>query len=216
MSGTVSKLLSGAVIAIAFFSASSKAATYSNTNDGSYGYFIGFDTVEVGEVFTAPESHLTNFSFFSAHYPDNSHGDVDFIISAWSGVDSVGVPLYSTLLPYNPGQPVSAQNISVTLQRGQQYIAYLSSRGVPSATPGVMLAGNAVTDPLGGQAYVRFFGAAPGNGIPAGWFSASPNTNLSYSMTFTSAVPEPESYVMWLAGLGFICAVRSTGRKLRR
>ena len=70
----------------------------------------------------------------------------------------------------------------------------------------------------GDQSYARYFGvtASGGDVITKVVFSASSNAFESDNHAFISAVPEPETYAMLLAGLSLMGVVARRKRQLRR
>lgn len=185
---------------ILFTSIHSQATTYTNqgTNTGSIANLGAPGAFSFGETFTSPGGILQNFNFWADH--GDYAGNVVIGLAAWDGNKIVGPALYTSapILYEGSLQAIGTSNINLALPTGLTYVVYLTVIGV--------------TDPLS----MVTFRATHHNGgllkLFVSQHSEDPNVawlpwdggHLEFEANFTSAVPEPETYGMLLAGLGII------------
>jgi hypothetical protein len=181
-----------------------QAETYSNvdTNSATIYFFGAPDTTSYGQYFSSPGGILDSFTFYAAN---GSAGNVELTVAAWDGSKAVGSALYTTDLYYAGGsQALSAGSINLALAENTQYIVYLTVAGVDGAAAYVSFQGASGNGGLDGSfSYLNSSGVDPLT-LSETWDSNWTPANLSYTANFTSAVPEPETLAMLLAGLGLV------------
>jgi hypothetical protein len=159
-----------------------------------------------GQHFVAPsDSLLQNFNFYAS---EGDRGNVSFVISQWDGQKAVGPALFSQAnILYDAGsQALGANNINLSLTSGREYIAYLTTANQPSPMGNVFMESASHHGGLSGS-----FSALNSNGAdpllsPVAWTNL-PMINMMYTATFTTPVPEPETYA--LLGMGVIVLLAS-------
>lgn len=163
-------------------------------------------TTSYGQHFVAPsDSLLENFTFYAS---EGDRGSVSFVIAQWDGQKAIGPALFSqSNLLYDAGsQALGANNINLSLTSGHEYIAYLTTANQSSPMANVFMESASNNGGLSGS-----FSALNSNGAdpllsPVTWANLS-STNLMYTATFTTPVPEPETYA--LLGMGLIVLLAS-------
>ncbi|USX19552.1 PEP-CTERM sorting domain-containing protein [Oxalobacteraceae bacterium OTU3REALA1] len=204
------QLITTILIAAATFSGATHADTvYSNSDDGSDGisYMGDPDTTSYGQFFTAPGGFLKDFSF---HALSGVGGDVALVVAAWDGSKAVGPALYTSApINYEGGsQFLGASGINLALTAGTNYIAYLTVANVASPVAYVTLVGSDTATGLGGG--FRYLNSQLVDPLTLNddWSDYS-TLHLAYTATFgtATAVPEPGTYIMLLAGMGMMGVV---------
>ncbi len=180
------------------------AQSFSNSHNSTIYSFGQPDTTSYGQVFNSAGGTLTDWSFFA---DSGSAGNLGLVIAAWDGVKAVGPALYqSSVFSYAGGaQSLSFSGINKTFSSGS-YIAYLTVAGFNGAASSVGIAGsNSDGGMSGGFRFLNSAGVDPLT-LNQNW-STWHVANMQYSANFVSAVPEPESLALMLAGLGVVGAV---------
>jgi hypothetical protein len=164
------------------------------------------DSTSYGQHFIAPsDSLLQDFTFYAS---EGERGNVSFVIAQWDGQKAVGPALFSqSNIFYNAGsQALGANNINLSLTSGHEYIAYLTTANQQSPLSNVFMKGSNNDGGLsGGFRYLNTNGADPLLSSTA-WQSYS-SPDLMYTASFTTPVPEPETYA--LLGMGLIVLLAS-------
>jgi len=201
------------------------AATYTNVPSGAntglpFAYFGNAgnpsgDSPAVGEVFSlAADEVLSSFSFYAIGNVTQSivlniaqwNPDTNAKNQAFNFVGSTLLTSGSAVETYNAAggfTTLSFDNLSLSLDAGTKYVAYLTSSD--ATLTGIQLSRTqTAVDATGfgiGQANLS---TIPGNGwqLP---FGGSGFLSLQYTAV-TSPVPEPESIALLFAGLGVVGA----------
>jgi len=209
------------------FAGNALADTYTNVPSGAntglpFAYFGNAanpsgDSPKVGEVFfLTSNSTLSSFSFYAI---GNTSASLQLNIAQWNpdtnaknqAVNSVGSSLLTTgngVETYNTTggfTTISFDNLGLNLNANTKYIAYLTSND-PTVTGLQLSRTQTAADTSGfgiGNAYLS---TTPGTGwqLP---FNGNGFLSLQYTAVTAAPVPEPESYALMLAGLGFVGAV---------
>lgn len=216
-------VLAGLMLA---FAGSASAATYTNVPGGAntglpYAYFGNSplsgdgDSPKVGEVFSLTSAAtLSSFSFYAL---GNISASLQLNVAQWNAdtnaknqaINSVGPALLTTtgsaVETYNAAggfTTLAFDNLGLSLNANTKYVAYLSSN---DATVSHIQLSRTQTaqDASGFGLGFAYLSTTPGQGwqLP---FGGSGFLSLQY--TAVTAVPEPESYALLLAGLGLIGA----------
>lgn len=184
-----------------------QAATYQNTSFGYSGPLGPNQATSLGETFVAPEATLQDFSFYLSDLLSSSSGKATLVIAAWNSNDTVGKTLYSSAVSFTKSgfgnSPVGVSNIDLGLTVGSEYVAYLTVDGVSKAINNGFVVGGSDGGSIGTGLY----------GDSAFGSAYLPKSDLEYTARFTSAVPEPESYAMLLAGLVMTAGVAARRRR---
>jgi len=215
------KVLAGILLV---FAGNAFADTYTNVPSGAntgspFAYFGNAvnpsgDSPKVGEVFSLTSAAmLSTFSFYAL---GNTTASLQLNVAQRNldtnaknqAINSVGSALLTTTVTavetFNSTggfTTIEFNNLGLSLNANTKYIAYLTSSD-PTVT-GIQLSRTQTTaDTSGfgiGNAYLS---TTPGTGwqLP---FSGSGFLSLQYTAV-TAPVPEPESYAMLLAGLGWL------------
>jgi hypothetical protein len=202
------------------------AATYTNVPSGASTSlpFVSFgnaanpsgDSPKVGQVFSlSSDESLSSFSFYAI---GNISASLQLNLAQWNpdtnaknqATNFVGPSLLTTTgnasSIYNAAggfTTISFDNLGLSLDSDTKYIAYLTSND-PSVT-GIQLSRTQTTADISGFGIGNaFLSNIPGNGwqLP---FNGNGFLSLQYTAV-TTPVPEPESYALFLAGLGIIGA----------
>ncbi|QBC42140.1 PEP-CTERM sorting domain-containing protein [Iodobacter fluviatilis] len=155
-------------------------------------------TTSFGQHFMAISGTLQNFNFYAS---EGDRGYISFAIAAWDGQKAVGPALYTrSSFLYDAGsQALGASGLNLSLTAGKEYIAYLSTAAIASPAGNIwMKSANTNGGLSGGFASINSNGANPLS-LTQSWVNSA--TNLNYTATFTTAVPEPETYVLLSLGL---------------
>lgn len=206
------QLITAILIAAATFSGATHADTvYSNADDGTnaIAYMGDPDTTSYGQFFTAPGGFLKDFSF---HAVSGTSGDVAFVVAAWDGSKAIGPALYTSApINYEGGsQFLGASGINLALTAGTDYIAYLTVANIAAPLSYVTIAGSDTATGLGGG--FRYLNSELVDPLTLNndWSDYS-TLHMAYTATFgpatATAVPEPGTYVMLLAGMGMMGVV---------
>jgi len=185
---------------------SAEAITYSNFGAPGEGIssFGAPDSTNYGETFASTGGLLQDFTFYAKY---GVGGNVALVIAMWDGAKAVGPALYvSAPILYTGGnESIGAYEINLALQSNTNYIAYLTVAGIADPVVNVTMEGASSGGGLdGGFAYLNTQGVDPLQ-LSQDW-SSSQVRNLLYTANIT-AVPEPETYAMLLAGLGLVGAI---------
>ncbi|SEN54654.1 PEP-CTERM protein-sorting domain-containing protein [Duganella sp. CF517] len=204
------QLFTAIVIAAATLSGAAHADTvYSNADDGTsaIAYMGEPDTTSYGQFFTAPGGWLKDFSFQAL---SGASGDLALVVAAWDGSKAVGPALYTSApITYEGGsQFLGASGINLALTAGTNYIAYLTVANIASPVSYVTFAGSDSDTGLGGGFRYLNSNLTDPLTLSESW-NAFSTQHLAYTATFgtASAVPEPGTYVMLLAGMGMMGAI---------
>jgi hypothetical protein len=216
----ITRLTTAAAIAgSCAFAPAAFATTYSNTGGALSASCCLENQAPIGEVFNLSSAQsLTTWSFYAL---SGGGGTVDLTIAAWNGSHVVGPALYTTSTDYIGGYGPSSGNATLTfggidlaLSAGS-YIAFLGAGASASAADNVDLEDSSTDGGLGGD--LRFLNPyLLGDGDPlsytGAWAKWMPDRSLAYTATFSptvapTAVPEPDSIALLLAGLGLIGGV---------
>ncbi len=164
------------------------------------------DSTSYGQHFIAPsDSLLQDFTFYAS---EGERGNVSLVIAQWDGQKAVGSELFrQSNIFYDTGsQSLGANNINLSLTSGDQYIAYLTTANQTSPMANVFMKGSNNSGGLSsGFSYLNSNGADPLSSTTA-WSNYSV-PNLMYTASFTTPVPEPETYA--LLGMGLIVLLAS-------
>lgn len=196
---------------LALLAGMASAETFSNTHDNTIYYFGQPDTTSYGQVFTSAGGTLTDWSFYA---DEGNAGNLGLVIANWDGSKATGPALYqSSVFSYAGGaQALMFSGINHTFSAGT-YIAYLTVAGISGGASNVGIGGSNSNGGMpGGFRFLNSGGVDPLtlNNSWSSWGVA----NMQYSANFVSAVPEPESLALMLAGLGIVGAVaRHKARK---
>ena len=222
--GTAKLASAVAIAASCAFAPATFATTYSNTGGALSASCCMAYQAPIGEVFNLSSAQsLTTWSFYAL---SGGGGTVDLTIAAWNGSHVVGPALYSTSTNYIGGYGPSSGNATLTfggidlaLSSGS-YIAFVGVGASASAADNVDLEDSSTDGGLGGD--LRFLNPTLlGDGDPlsytGAWAKWMPDRSLAYTATFSptvapTAVPEPDSIALLLAGLGLI-GVAATRRR---
>lgn len=208
------------------FAGNLSAATYTNVPSGAntglpFAYFGNAanpsgDSPKVGQVFSlSAEETLSSFSFYAI---GNTNASFQLNVAQWNpstnaqnqATNIVGPSLLTTIgnatETYNSiggYTTINFDNLGLSLNSNTKYIAYLTSSD-PTVTGIQLSRTQTAQDTTGfgiGNAYLS---TTPGTGwqLP---FNGSGFLSLQYT-AITTAVPEPESYALFLAGFGLIAA----------
>jgi PEP-CTERM motif len=190
-----------AAICVTAISGMANAQGFSNSHSSTIYYFGQPDTTSYGQVFNTSGGTLANWSFYA---DSGNAGNLELVIANWNGAKATGPALYqSSIFAYTGGaQALSFSGINSALSAGS-YIAYLTVAGVTGAANSVGIAGSNTNGGMSGG--FRFLNSAGTDPLVLSNSWNSWNVpNMQYSANFVSAVPEPETYAMMLAGLGLI------------
>lgn len=204
------QLVTTILIAAATVCGATRADTvYSNSDDGTnaISYMGEPDTTSYGQFFTAPGGFLKDFSF---HALSGTSGDVALVVAAWDGSKAVGPALYTSApINYEGGsQFLGASGINLALTAGNNYIAYLTVANIAMPVSYVTIVGSGTATGLGGGFRYLNSGLVDPLTLNEGWSDYSV-PHMAYTATFgtATAVPEPGTYIMLLAGMGMMGVV---------
>jgi hypothetical protein len=209
---------------------SASAATYTNVPAGANTGlpFVSFgnsanpsgDSPKVGEVFSLTSGEtLSSFSFYALGDTTTSlnASKLNLNVALWNSstnaknqaTNVVDAPLLSTTglaaETFNATggfTTLAFNNLGLSLNANTKYIAYLTSSD--STVAGIQLSRTQTAQDLSGFGIGNaYLSTIPGQG----WqLPFNGNGFLSLQYTAVTAVPEPESYALLVAGLGLICA----------
>ena len=229
-----------AVLAVSAFGAAaghpaaaqSSLSTVPSWNGSDYAFPFGTSvTATYGEVITAPQTQLKDFTFYFQNYDGGSY-QTNAYVYAWNGTNATGSALASSG-PYTVANGTAFAPITfaapATLSVGQQYVLFVNTSATYGTTPGGdSKLGAIYTDPYAGGQYV-FYNNNDNFGLltTTAWdhySSTSTNQNTygnGYDLAFTAdfgpaAVPEASTTVSFglllTLGLGAM-AVAARRRK---
>ena len=179
-------------------------------------------TATYGQTFTtgATDTVLKSFSFYINPI------DVDYkaYVGVWDGSKVSSLVWSSPVLNADTGLntfdlfKITPGNLQ--LQANTQYVAFFSVSGLANSQYLSTIWGYTGTDAYSGGGFVFSnngddFAALTTNtwdGSAGGWWSGAGVRDLAFKAELTAAVPEPETYAMFLAGLG-IMGVMARRRK---
>lgn len=193
-----------AAICVAAVGGMANAQSFSNSHANTIYYFGQPDTTSYGQVFNTGGGTLADWSFYA---DSGTAGNLGLVIANWDGSKATGPALYqSSVFSYAGGaQTLAFSGINSALSAGS-YIAYLTVAGISGAASYVGIAGSNTDGGMaGGFRYLNSNGTDPLT-LNNSWDSWGV-ANMQYSANFVSAVPEPETYALMLAGLGLMGAV---------
>lgn len=179
------------------------AQSFSNSHDSTIYSFGQPDTTSYGQVFASAGGTLTDWSFYA---DSGNAGNLGLVIANWDGSKATGPAVYqSSVFSYAGGtQALMFSGINQTFSAGN-YIAYLTVAGISGGASNVGIGGSSSNGGMaGGFRFLNSDGTDPLT-LNSSWDSWSVS-NMQYSANFVSAVPEPESLALMLAGLGIVGA----------
>lgn len=178
---------------------------------GSRAVLVAY-TGPVGQSFTAIDSLLTSFGFQFETFNDVAGSPVTFSLLNGAGLGGAVLETQTLNLPTSfSTDPATFYNFNITptaVTIGQQYTAVVSTTsyryGIAlgpnySYATNMTVGGDAYA---GGQAYFR-----QGSGYP-NCDTGTSNCDLNFRVVGTTAavVPEPATWLMMIAGFGFLAA----------
>ncbi len=199
---------------------SAEAATVFDTTSSSTATWQPFgrpNTSTYGQTFTAPTDNVLNsFSLFLT-----PTGAVDFkaFLYLWDGTKATGTSLFSSdILNSNNGPEFMFNTGGISLLSGAQYVAFLTTAGVPGGNGTTTMPTDGYQDTLPGGSFVYY---NAGNDFAAltssSWDKTGGGDDVFFKASFSSAVaavPEPGTWAMMLVGFAFIGgAMRSAKRR---
>lgn len=170
-----------------------------------------------GQSFTPPANAQSMLSFTFWLNDRLNPGVVDFAahLVQWDGTRPQGPLLYSSAFAATTGasgyEQFRFQVPNVSIQPRLQYMAFLTTVGVPDNQPGsayVAFVGNDVLP--GGRAYVNYLGTSVSDMLQGGWAYVQPSVDFAFRAEF-SVVPEPCAGTLIVGSLAAISLL-----KLRR
>lgn len=217
------KAMAGLLLA---FAGSASATTYTNVPSGAntnlpFAYFGNAanpsgDSPMVGQVFSLTlDSLLSSFNFYAV---GNTAATFQLNVAQWNpstnaqnqAVNTVGSNLLTTTFTavdtYNSTgnyTTISFDNLGLNLNANTKYIAYLTSSD--ASVTGIQLSRTQTAQDVTGFGLGHaYLSTIPGQGwqLP---FNGNGFLSLQYT-AITSAVPEPETYALLLAGMGLVGA----------
>ena len=160
-----------------------------------------------GQSFTAPANAQSMLSFTFWLNDRLNPGVVDFAahLVQWDGMRPQGPLLYSSALAVTTGasgyEQFRFQVPNANIQPGLQYMAFLTTVGVPDNQPGSAYVAFVGSDVLpGGRAYVNFLGTSVSDMLQGGWAYVQPSVDFAFRAEF-SVVPEPRAGTLICVGL---------------
>lgn len=193
------------------FTGSAFAATYTNVPGGAttglpFAYLGNHanpsgDSPMVGQVFSLTSAEtLSSFSFYALG--DQSSLPLQLNVAVWSSnAPSTTLLTTTTAVETYNGNSLTTlkfDNLGLNLNANTSYIAYLTTS---SSTASVQLSRVAKTADTSGFGVAQAYFSTVNNG----WVLGPNNGFLSLQYTaVTAAVPESDSYAMFLTGLGIM------------
>lgn len=205
------KTATALLFASALLASGAQAATYQNipvplSDSNVVSPFV----TSLGETFLAPTATLQDFSFLLDNFATSGSGKANFVIASWNKNDTVGTTLYSSTISIDgSGVGVSSVGVSglnLSLKAGSEYVAYLTIDGVKNSINNASLVNGLGYGPIGTGLYSNTFLGDYYN----------PVLNLAYTANFgagVTAVPEPATYGMLLAGLAMTAGFAARRRR---
>ncbi|MDE2599589.1 MAG: PEP-CTERM sorting domain-containing protein [Rhodocyclaceae bacterium] len=213
MSRSPLKLQALAACVLLAFASGASAALYTNVPNGANTGlpFASFgnaanpsgDSPKVGEVFSlVSDSLLSSFSFYAL---GNTLASFQLNVAQWNPNNTAGATLFtsgSATNLYDAAGGVTTllfNKLGLNLDGGAKYIAYLSSND-PNVTGIQLSRTQTFQDASGFGVGNAYYSTIPGQG----WqFPFNGFLSLQYTAV-TTAVPEPASAALFIAGLGLI------------
>src|SRR5215469_8429912 len=171
-------------------------------NTTSFGYP---DTATFGQVFTAPNSVLDDWTI----YLQNSGGtsqNFEFFLMGWDGAEATGSVLYQSGIQTIDASETSDTAFTVdpntTITTGGSYVMFINESGLNVGTDGFVAQGINTSFPLGGS----FVYLNNGDDFPevttTPWSNRLSEYDTAYIADFSAApVPEPATLMLGLGGL---------------
>jgi hypothetical protein len=199
------------------FAGSASATIYTNVPNGAntglpFAYFGNAanpsgDSPKVGEVFSlSSASTLSSFSFYAL---GNTSAPFQLSVAEWNPNNTAGTVLFTTLGSaidtYNAAggfTTILFDNLGLNLNAATKYIAYLTSSD-PDLTHLQLSRTQTAQDASGFGLGAAYLSTIPGQGwqLPFNGFLSLQYTAVT---SVASAVPEPGSVALLLAGLGIM------------
>ncbi|SDF72887.1 MULTISPECIES: PEP-CTERM sorting domain-containing protein [unclassified Duganella] len=168
-----------------------------------------------GQTFTtgASDTVLNSFTFYlTGYYHAGSSDDISYkaYVAEWDGSKMSNVVWSSGISSTGVGNSWDFQKIDTNtgkleLKTNTQYVAFFSTSGLYSPSDREIVNTFGLTeDTISGGSAVMSNNHGYFSQLSLNSWTVLRGDDLAFSATLTAAVPEPETYVMLLAGLGLI------------